>query len=60
MLCLALPPLLSSHLQAETEIEEFLKGEPDFLQCEKMLRRHQETLSELQFDIQENQKLNQV
>lgn len=39
-------------MQAEAEVEEFLKGEPDFLQCEKLLLKHQETLRELQFDVQ--------
>lgn len=29
-----------------------MKGEPDFLQCEKQLLKYQETLREIQFDVQ--------
>lgn len=29
-----------------------MKGEPDFLQCEKQLLKYQEILREIQFDVQ--------
>lgn len=32
-------------------MEQFLKDDPDFLQCEKQLLKYQETLRELQFDV---------
>ena len=33
------------------EIDEFLKGEPSFIECEQQLIKYQRILSELQFDV---------
>ena len=33
------------------EVEEFLKGEPDFINCEQRLLKYQRMLAEVQFEV---------
>lgn len=34
------------------DVEEFLKGEPDFMECEQRLIKYQSMLEEIQFEVQ--------